>query len=74
MLMIESRFSVLGTLGALTTMMKSYSAFGPSLRVIRLVSSLETGFSMNQASCLTSLFEMVSFSDLSPDDSIEKGS
>ena len=53
--MIESRFSVLGTVGARTTIMKSCSALGPSLRVIRFVSSFETGFSMYQASCLVSL-------------------
>ena len=58
--MIERRFSVLGVVGALTTMMKSCSAFGPNLRVIRLVSSLETGFSMYQASCSTSLLSIVS--------------
>jgi len=56
-LIIESKFSVLLTwIGLLLTIMKSYYAIGPSLRVIRFVSSLDTGFSMNQASCMYSLF------------------
>lgn len=38
--------------------MNSCSAFGPSLRVILFVSSFEIGFSMNQASCLSSEFTM----------------
>jgi hypothetical protein len=42
-------------LGALTTTMKSYSAFGPSFKVMRFVNSLDTGFSMNHDSYLTSL-------------------
>ena len=55
-LIIDSMSTLLFALGDLTTMMKSYSAFGPSLSVIRLVSSFDTGFSMYQASCLISLF------------------
>jgi hypothetical protein len=58
--MIDTRFSVLFAFGDLTTMIKSCSALGPSLRVILLVSSLEMGFSMNQASCFISEFTMVS--------------
>jgi hypothetical protein len=58
--MIDARFSVLLAFGDLTTMIKSCSALGPSFRVIRLVSSFEIGFSMNQASCLISEFTMVS--------------
>lgn len=60
MFIIDKRFSLFFAFGLLTTMMKSYSAFGPNLRVILLVSSLEMGFSMYQASCLISLFTMVS--------------
>lgn len=70
--MIERRFSVLLALGLLTTIMKSCSAFGPSFRVILLVSSLEIGFSMYQASCLISLFTM--FSDFLPSGSASLGS
>ena len=55
MLIIDSMSTVLFAFGDLTTIMKSYSAFGPSFRVIRLVSSFDTGFSMYQASCLISL-------------------
>jgi hypothetical protein len=40
--------------------MNSYSALGPSLRVMRLVNSFEMGFSMNHDSCLNSLFTMLS--------------
>lgn len=46
--------------GLRTTMMNSCSALGPSLSVMRFVSSLEIGFSMNQLSCLTS--ELTSWS------------
>jgi hypothetical protein len=62
MLIIESKFSTLRTLfdGLLTTTINSYSALGPSLRVILFVSSLEIGFSMYQASCLNSLLTMLS--------------
>lgn len=60
MLIMDKRFSHLRELGLLTTIMKSCSAFGPNLRVILLVSSFEIGFSMNQASCLISLFTMLS--------------
>ena len=55
MLIIDNMSTVLFAFGDLTTIMKSYSAFGPSFRVIRLVSSFDTGFSMYQASCLISL-------------------
>ena len=58
--MIDNKFSVLFTLGLLTTIMKSYSAFGPSLSVILFVSSFEMGFSMYQDSCLISLLTIVS--------------
>jgi hypothetical protein len=58
--MIDSKFSDFLALGLLTTIMKSCSALGPSLRVILLVSSLEIGFSMYHASCLISLFTMFS--------------
>lgn len=63
MLIIESKFSTLRTLfdGLLTTTINSYSALGPSFRVILLVSSLEIGFSIYQASCLNSLLTMLSF-------------
>lgn len=61
MLMIDRRFSLFLAFGLLTTIIKSYSALGPNLRVILLVSSLEMGFSMYQASCLISLFTMVSY-------------
>lgn len=64
--MIERRFSVLFAFGLLTTIIKSCSAFGPNLRVIRLVSSLEIGFSMYQASCFISEFTMLSFFLSSP--------
>lgn len=60
MFIIESRFSVFFTLGLLTTIMKSYSALGPSFKVILLVNSFEIGFSMYQDSCLISLFTIVS--------------
>lgn len=60
MLIIDSRFSVFLTLGLLTTIMKSCSAFGPSLRVILLVSSFEIGFSIYHDSCLISLLTMES--------------
>jgi hypothetical protein len=60
MLIIERRFSVLLAFGLLTTIMKSYSAFGPSFNVILFVSSFEIGFSMYQDSCLISLFTRVS--------------
>jgi hypothetical protein len=54
--------------------MKSCSALGPNFRVILLVSSLEMGFSMYHASCLISLFTMLSFFLLlSLSGSIEKG-
>lgn len=54
-LIIDNKFSDFFAVGALTTIIKSYSAFGPSLSVIRLVSSLVTGFSMYQDSYLISL-------------------
>jgi hypothetical protein len=59
--MIDNRFSVFFAFGDLTTMIKSYSAFGPSLSVILLVSSFEIGFSIYQDSCLISLLTMISF-------------
>ena len=62
--MIERIFSVFLALGDLTTIMKSYSAFGPNFRVILFVSSFEMGFSMYQDSCLISEFTM--FSDFLP--------
>jgi len=37
--------------GAQSTIMNSCSHFGPSFKVIFLVSSLVVGFSMNQQSC-----------------------
>jgi len=60
---MESMFSILLTLfvGLLTTTMNSYSALGPNFSVIRLVSSLEIGFSIYHASCLNSEFTMFSF-------------
>ena len=62
----ESRFSHFLAFGERTTTINSYSAFGPSLRVIRFVNSLEIGFSMNQASCLSSEFTMeLPFEELS---------
>ena len=58
-LIIDSKFSgFLIEVGLLFTMMKSYCAIGPNLRVILLVNSLDTGFSMNQASWIYSLFLM----------------
>ena len=60
MFIIDKRFSLFLALGDLTTIMKSYSAFGPSLRVILFVSSFEIGFSMYQDSCLISEFTMLS--------------
>lgn len=60
MLIIDNRFSLLLAFGLLTTMMKSCSALGPSLRVILLVSSFEIGFSMYQDSCFISLLTMFS--------------
>lgn len=36
--------------GALTTIIKSWSALGPSFKVIFLVSSLDTGFSIDHDS------------------------
>lgn len=71
-LMIERRFSVFLAFGDLTTIMKSYSAFGPSFKVILLVNSLEIGFSMYQDSCLISLFTIVS--DFLPEQSKASGS
>lgn len=62
--MIERRFSVLLAFGDLTTIMKSYSALGPSFRVILFVSSFDMGFSIYQDSCLISEFTM--FSDFLP--------
>ena len=59
MLIIDSISMVFFEFGDLTTIMKSCSAFGPSFRVIRLVSSFDTGFSIYQASCLTSLLTIV---------------
>ena len=44
--------------GDLTTIIKSYSAFGPNFSVILLVSSFDTGFSINQDSYLISLFSI----------------
>ena len=53
---IESIFSTFLTcIGLRFTIMKSCQAKGPNLSVILLVSSLETGFSMNHASCTYSL-------------------
>jgi hypothetical protein len=60
MLIIDKRFSVFLAFGLLTTIMKSYSALGPSFKVILLVSSFEIGFSMYHDSCLISLFTMFS--------------
>jgi hypothetical protein len=60
-LIIDMRFSLFLAFGLLTTIMKSYSALGPSFRVILLVSSLEIGFSMYQDSCFISLFTILSF-------------
>ena len=74
MLINEIKFSVLGGVGALTTIMKSCSAFGPSFSVILLVSSLETGFSIYQASCFRSLLLIVSPPLLFADGSSENGS
>lgn len=61
--------------GDLTTMINSCSALGPNLRVMRLVSSFEIGFSMYQASCLISLLTIVStiFLPLVGESSKEKG-
>ena len=58
----ESMFSIRFTLllGHRNTTMNSYSALGPSLRVILLVSSREIGFSINHDSCLNSLLTMLS--------------
>ena len=75
MLTIERRFSDFLAFGDLTTMMKSYSAFGPNFRVIRFVSSFDIGFSMYHDSCLISLFTMLSlFFKSSVSFSREKGS
>lgn len=74
MFIIERRFSLLFVLGLLTTMIKSCSALGPNLRVIRLVSSLDMGFSMYQASCLISEFTMLSDYFLESSFSRENGS
>ena len=60
MFIIDNRFSLFLAFGLRTTIMKSYSALGPSFRVILLVSSLEIGFSINQDSCLISLFTIFS--------------
>lgn len=47
--------------GLLMTMMKSYSALGPNLSVILLVSSFEIGFSIYHDSYFTSLFTIKGF-------------
>jgi hypothetical protein len=61
MLIKESMFWHFLILGLRTTIMKSYSAFGPNLSVILLVSSLDIGFSINHDSCLISLLTILSF-------------
>jgi len=60
-LIMESMFSDLFIWGDLTTMIKSYSAFGPSLSVILFVSSFDTGFSMNHDSYFISLLTIEFF-------------
>jgi hypothetical protein len=67
---MESKFSERLVLGALTTTIKSCSAFGPSFKVMRFVNSLETGFSMNQDSYLTSLLTTESVCFLSASNSL----
>ena len=52
---------LLAFIGALRTMMNSWSHFAPSLRVIHLVSSFEFGFSMNQHLCTDSEFTIKLF-------------
>lgn len=58
--MTDSRFSDFLMLGARTTTIKSYSALGPSFKVMRFVSSLVTGFSTYHNSYLTSLLTIES--------------
>lgn len=57
----ETKLVDLLQLGALRTITNSYYAQGPNLIVMRLVKSLEQGFSMNQDWLFISLFTIQSF-------------